>query len=82
MHQFALSHCGSSLFGGRVLGAFRQVQLADTHAHRTGGNQQQFLSRVVEVGQDPHQIGHAANVQFSGFMCQRGSPQLENDTLF
>ena len=82
MHQLALPYRSGCLLGGGVLRTLCQVQLSYTHAYGTGGNHQQFLSGVVQVGQNAYQIGHAADVQFAGFMCQGRGTQFQYNSFF
>ena len=79
VHQLTLTHSGTGLLGGGVLGAGRQRQLAHAHADGTGGYQNDLVALVFQVAEHFDQLFGVADVQPPGGVCQGRSAYFHND---
>ena len=79
IHQLALTDGGCRLLRGNIGGTFSESQFSDTHTDRTGGDQHDLISRVLEVAQHSAKLLHAADIQKSRRIGKsRGSDFYDN----
>ena len=79
VHQLALTHGGSSLFGGDILGPLQKAQFADTHTDGTGRNQNHLMTGVFDVGDGFAKLFHQPDIQVAGGMGQGGSADFDDN---
>ena len=82
VHHAALAHGGGCLLHPQFLWPLRETQTGGAHGNGAGGHQNDLMPRAAEVGQHPHQMLHAPQVQTAGVMGEGGGAHLYHDALF
>jgi len=79
VHQLALAHGGGGLLGGHIGGLAGQVEFAHPHADGAGGDKDHLVSRVLQIGEDLHQLLHVADIQMARGVGQSGCTDFDDN---
>ena len=82
VHHAALADRGRSLFEAQLLRPFRQSQLGRAHGDGAGTDQDHLVAFALQIRHGAHQALHAAQIQVSVLMRQRGRADFYDDPLF
>ncbi len=81
VHQFALAYGSGGLLAGGVLRPLVEGEFAHPHADGPRGDQDQLMSGVFQITEDPAQPLHPPQVQQARGMGQGGGANLYHNTL-
>lgn len=81
IHELTLSHGGGGLLGGGVLGPVGEGEFARPHADGPGGDQDDLMTGVFQVTEDPAQFLHPPDVQQARGVGQGGGADFHHNTF-
>ena len=81
VHQLALPHCGGGLLAPQLTGPLGQTQLHRAHADGAGGDQNDLMAHVLQVGEDPGQGIHLPKIHAPALPQKGGGAYFHNKAL-